>query len=167
MAMEKMIFKPLDMCDTFVYNQDSTSKKVTPSYLSNGTIIDMGHLDAVYGDKNIYSTPRDLLKFDKALYNPEYLTADLVKEIYAPYSFENKGEKNYGLGIRMILQKGKSPFYYHNGWWHGNTSAYIHLKEEQVVIIALSNKYSKKPFRAKILSTYFGNYPFKDDLDLE
>lgn len=165
-AMKKMIFDPLDMRDTFVYSQ-SINKKIAPSYLANGTEIPIGHLDAVYGDKNIYATPRDLLKFDNALYNPDFLTPSLVQEIYAPYSFENKGQKNYGLGIRMVLQDGKSPFYYHNGWWHGNTSAYIHLKKEKVVIIALSNKFSKKPYRAKMLATYFGNYPFKDDAELE
>jgi hypothetical protein len=50
--------------------------------------------------------------------------------------------------------------FYHNGWWHGNTSSYISLREENTVIIALSNKYTKKTYQLKNLSALFGNYPF-------
>ena len=52
------------------------------------------YLDGIYGDKNIYSTPRDLLKFDKARYAPTFLNPELLKKIYHGYSYEKKGEKN-------------------------------------------------------------------------
>ena len=119
------------------------------------------YLDAVYGDKNIYSTPEDLLKFDKATYSNQFFSDTLRKEIFKGYSYEKKGEKNYGLGIRLREWDDAPTFYYHNGWWHGNTTSYITLKNDTVTCIALSNKYTKKVYQMKRLSSLFDNYPFE------
>jgi hypothetical protein len=43
-------------------------------------------------------------------------------------------------------------FYFHNGWWHSNTSAYITLPEEKVTIIALSNKFNRMTYKVRNLS---------------
>ena len=166
-AMKRMIFDPLGMKDTFVYEHEKMKGKTIPSYFASGVEIATDYLDAVYGDKNIYSTPRDILKFDTSRYSPEFLTPELMKKVYVGYSFENKGEKNYGLGIRMIDWVTGQHFYFHNGWWHGNTSSYVNLKKEKVMIIALSNRYSKKPYQVKLLAKLFGDYPFKSGDDLE
>ncbi len=166
-AMKRMIFDPLGMNNTFVYEHEKQKGKVVPSYFASGVQIADDFLDAVYGDKNIYSTPRDLLKFDTARYSPDFLTPGLMKKVYVGYSFENKGEKNYGLGIRMIDWVTGQHFYFHNGWWHGFTSAYVNLKKEKVMIIALSNKFSRKPYKVRFLAKLFGDYPFKTDEELE
>jgi hypothetical protein len=47
---------------------DKHKDKVCESYNGNYKKIEDDFLDATYGDKNIYSTPRDILKFDLALY---------------------------------------------------------------------------------------------------
>lgn len=166
-AMKRMIFDPLGMKDTFVMDYDKDRKNVVPSYKGNGVEIGMDFLDAVYGDKNIYSTPRDLMKFDMARYSPDFLNPDLIKQAYVGYSYEHKGEKNYGLGIRMIEWVTGQHFYFHNGWWHGNTSSYVNLKKEKVMIVALSNKFSRKPYMVRKLAPLFGDYPFKKDKDEE
>ena len=159
-AMQEMIFKPLGMKDTYVFEKDKDNGKSSRSYKGNMELA-IEYLDGVYGDKNIFSTPRDLLKFDKARYSSNFLNPDLIKKIYTGYSNERKGTRNYGLGIRMIEHEKSEPFYYHNGWWHGNTSSFINLRKEKVTIIALSNKYTKKTYQTKKLASLFGNYPFK------
>lgn len=164
-AMERMIFKPLKMTNTFVFDYEKDKGKIIPSYKGNGVEIGLDHWDAVYGDKNIFSTPRDLMKFDMARYNPDYLNPKLLKQAYVGYSYEHKGEKNYGLGIRMINWVTGQHFYFHNGWWHGYTSSYVNLRKEQVMILALSNRYSKKPYMIKKLAPLFGDYPFQKDKD--
>ncbi len=164
-AMKRMIFDPLGMKNTFVMDYDKDRKKVIPSYKGNGVEIGMDFLDAVYGDKNIYSTPRDLMKFDMARYSPDFLNPDLIKQVYVGYSYEHKGERNYGLGIRMIDWVTGQHFYFHNGWWHGNTASYVNLKNEKVMIVALSNKFSTKPYKVRYLATLFGDYPFKIEKD--
>lgn len=165
-AIRRMIFAPLGMNNSFVFEESQDKKKVSKSYKGNNVEIGFDYLDAVYGDKNIYSTPRDLLLFDLARNAPTFLTSDLQQKINKGYSNERKGEKNYGLGIRMINFENGQNFYFHNGWWHGNTSAFVSLRNENVTIIALSNKYSTLPFRIRNLAKYFGNYPFNLEEDV-
>lgn len=159
-AMNQMIFKPLDMKHTYVFDYERDKDTVAPSYKGNRVEIGKDYLDAIYGDKNIYSTPRDLLKFDRSLNSPNFLTPELFKQMFTGHSNERKGEKNYGLGIRMINWKTGQNFYFHNGWWHGNTSSYITLPKEKLTIIALSNKFTTKTYQAKKVSMLFGDYPF-------
>ena len=160
-AMEQMIFKPLGMKNTYVFNYERDKDSAVTSYKGNKVEIGKDYLDAIYGDKNIYSTPRDVLKFDRARNNPNFLTPKLNALVYKPYSNERKGTKNYGLGIRMVNFENGENFYFHNGWWHGNTSAYITLRKEGVTIISLSNKFSRKTYDVRKIASLFGNYPFR------
>ncbi|MWB96114.1 serine hydrolase [Flavobacterium sp. GA093] len=160
-AMSQMIFKPLGMTHTYAFDYDKHRKTIVPSYKGNNVEIGFDYLDNVYGDKNIFSTPRDLLKFDRARNSPDFLKPALLKEVYTGYSNEHKGQKNYGLGIRMINWETGQNFYFHNGWWHGNTSSYITLMKEHVTIIALSNKMTRRTYAVRKLAPVFGDYPFK------
>lgn len=159
-AMQEMIFKPLGMTHTFVYETSKHLGKVSLSYKGNMDLA-VEYLDGVYGDKNIYSTPRDLLKFDVARYSSSFLNPELLKKMYQGYSYERKGERNYGLGIRMLEFEKGEPFYYHNGWWHGNTSCFINMRKEKVTMFVLSNKFTRKTYKTKMLAPLFGDYPFK------
>ncbi|WP_245892196.1 serine hydrolase domain-containing protein [Flavobacterium pallidum] len=160
-AMKKMLFEPLKMSNTFVFDMKDKDN-VSQTYKGNMRLR-FDHLDGTYGDKNVYSTPRDLLKFDMATYSPNFLSAGLVEKVYKGYSYEHKGTRNYGLGIRMYEWPTGQKMYYHNGWWHGNTSSYIKLKKDTVTIIAISNKYSKSTYQAWKLAPAFGDYPVKVD----
>lgn len=166
-AMKRIIFDPLQMENTFVIDYEKDYKKESQSYKGNYRKHDLNHLETVYGDKNIYSTPRDLLKFQQAVASKDYLTPKLIKEVFKGYSYERKGTRNYGLGIRMMEWNDGKQLFYHNGWWHGNTTSYVDLRDENVIIIALSNKYTTMTYKSFYLATLFGDYPLKlkkDDL---
>ena len=160
-AMKQIIFDPLGMKNTYVFDYEKDKNSAVTSYKGNKVEIGKDYLDAVYGDKNIYSTPRDLLKFDRARSSANFLTPALQAMVYKGYSNERKGTKNYGLGIRMVNWETGQNFYFHNGWWHGNTSSYITLRKESVTIIALSNKFTRKTYNVRKLAVLFGDYPFK------
>jgi len=160
-AMKDMIFTPLGMNHTYVFDFKKDLKTATPSFKGNNMRLAMDYLDDVYGDKNIYSTPRDMLKFDMARNAPTFLSSNLRNKIYKGYSNERKGTKNYGLGIRMVEWETGQKFYFHNGWWHGNTSSYITLQKEKVTIIALSNKFNRNIYAFRKIAPLFGDYPFK------
>nr|WP_305069814.1 serine hydrolase domain-containing protein [Flavobacterium covae] len=130
-AMNKMIFEPLGMKNTYVFDLNKDADTASCSYKGNYIKYPLNHLDDIYGDKNIYSTPRDLLKFDIATYNSDFLNKKLLAEVYKGYSYEARGIRNYGLGIRLLEWKDGKQMFYHNGWWHGNTSAYITLKKKK------------------------------------
>ncbi|MEQ3690386.1 MAG: serine hydrolase domain-containing protein, partial [Flavobacterium sp.] len=158
-AMKSLVFEPLKMNNTFVLNIENKDK-VSQSYKGNKVPIAWDFLDGIYGDKNIYSTPHDLLKFDMATYSPNYLTPELKAEMLKGYSYEHRGIRNYGLGIRMNEFDNGNTIHYHNGWWHGSTTSFTTLKKDTVTIIALSNKYTRKVYKSVTLSSIFGDYPY-------
>ena len=98
--MQENIFDPLGMKNTFVHFKGD-NKIRSKSFDWRGREIPDNFLDDVYGDKNIYSTPRDLLIWDRALSDTVFLTAKSLELAYTPYSNEKPGIKNYGLGWRM------------------------------------------------------------------
>ena len=160
-ALDKLIFKPLQMKNTFVFDLVKNKDTVSQSYKGHKIKYGYTYLDNIYGDKNIYSTPRDLLKFDMATYNKTFLNKKLYKQIFKGYSYESKGTRNYGLGIRINEWENGKKMFYHNGWWHGNTAAYIKLIDEKTTIICLSNKYTLKTYKIKLLTSLFGDYPYE------
>jgi CubicO group peptidase (beta-lactamase class C family) len=160
-AMNRMIFKALQMDNTYVFDINKDKETAIASYRPDTSKFEYEFLDGIYGDKNIFSTPRDLLKFDRAINSSSFLNPELVKKIYKGYSYEKDGTKNYGLGIRMIEWPTGQKYYFHNGWWHGNTSSYITLKKEKVMIIALSNKFTRNVYAIRKLAPLFGDYPFE------
>lgn len=169
-AIQKYICKPLGMKNTFVFDVNKHKDTVSQSYKGHKVKYAFTFLDGIYGDKNIYSTAKDLLLFDLATYNPNFLNEKLKSEIYKGYSYESKGTRNYGLGIRLLEWENGKKYFYHNGWWHGNTGSYVKLINEKTTIICLSNKYTRSTYKIKLLSPLFGNYPFKiktDSLNLE
>jgi CubicO group peptidase (beta-lactamase class C family) len=164
--LQTTFFVPLGMKDTYVFTRADSARSL-PSYFYNGRQYAFDFLDFVYGDKNIYSTVRDLLKFDQALYSGTLLNKQMLTEAYTPYSFEKPGTHNYGLGWRMLLLKNGKKIIYHNGWWHGNRTAFYRLLDENVTIIALCNNDSKMVYNTKQMADIFGNYLQNGDDETE
>ena len=147
-AMQELIFKPLGMTNSYVFNYDTDRETASKSYRGN-TIFPWDQFDDLYGDKNIYSTPRDLVKFDMGTYSPEFIKPELIQEAYFGYSTIHvaKPIKDYGLGMRMrFLPPNNEKMIYHNGWWHGNNTSFIPIKKDTVTVVCLGNKYSNRPY---------------------
>jgi len=161
LVLQELIFNPLGMKNTFVFQDLEQQENVSQSYKGKYKRLAFEYLDAVYGDKNIYSTARDLLQFDLALYSDNFLSKSLKELMFKGYSYEKKGVKNYGLGIRMLEFETGQKYFFHNGWWHGNTASYVTLQKDSVTIIAISNKFTRKTYQTKRLAPQFGDYPFK------
>lgn len=161
-AVEELIFEPLGMTHSFVFDDINNKYKVSQSFTSKMRPMDWDYMDGTYGDKNIFTTPRDFLKFDTAMYSDAFLSAKLKEQIYQGYSHENPGIRNYGLGIRLIEMQNGELYTYHNGWWRGNTSSYIRLAKDNTCIILFSNKYSRTTYKTISLSHHFGDYPVGD-----
>ncbi|MDR1877788.1 MAG: beta-lactamase family protein [Flavobacteriaceae bacterium] len=159
-ALEQMIFKPLGMNHSYIL-QEKDLPHATPSYYANEKLFELNHLDLIYGDKNLYTTPRDLLRLSQAMYAPNFLRKDLLEHMFTPYSNEKPGVKNYGLGMRIMVFDNGKKIVYHTGWWHGSNAIFIHLLDEKVTIIAIGNKLSKAMYSSLRLSSLFGDYPLE------
>jgi CubicO group peptidase (beta-lactamase class C family) len=168
--MQQKFFEPLQMSNTYVFTLKDTLA-ATASFTPSGNYWDYDFLDATYGDKNIYSTPRDLLKWDQALYTDQLIRPTLRDSAFAGYSFEKPGVHNYGLGWRLQLLPNGKKVVYHFGKWHGFNAAFARLVDEKATVIILGNKFTRSVYStAHLCYDIFGDYqqrqvPDSDELD--
>ncbi len=156
--MQKNIFEPLGMLNTYVLTKND-SARLTPSFDGYGSLWQLDFSDGPYGDKNIYSTPRDLLKWDQALYSESIISKQLLDSAFTPYSNEKPGVYNYGLGFRLLMIPNGKKVIYHHGRWHGFNSAFARLTDEKVTVIILTNKFNRSIYpTARKMYNIFGNY---------
>ncbi len=155
--LNRNFFLPLQMKHTYVFSLADTLTAI-PSYNWRGLPEVFNFLDLVYGDKNIYTTPRDLLIWDRALSSDLIFKAETLTQAYAPYSNEKPGMRNYGLGWRMNIFTDGNKIIYHNGWWHGSNATFIRLLKENATIILIGNKFTRAVYHAKVLTSIFGDY---------
>lgn len=151
--MKDSLFIPLGMNDSYVFSVADTGNYI-PSYRYNNIPYGIEKLDCIYGDKNVYSTVRDLLLWDRALHEGTYVSKASQELAYQPYSFENKSFHNYGLGWRL-LNSPTEEIVYHNGWWHGNNTVFTRYIKDSATIIVLGNRYNRNIYKAKALSSAF------------
>ena len=152
--MSETIFKPLKMENTYVFSAKSIDK-YTPSYNARMVPYKIEKYDCIYGDKNIYSTARDMYLWDKALTEGSYVKESTLEMAYQPQSPINKYHHNYGLGWRILAKPNEERLVYHNGWWHGNNTVFTRLISESATIIILGNKFNKSIYKGKEIASVF------------
>jgi CubicO group peptidase (beta-lactamase class C family) len=163
--MRTKFFEPLQMKNSFVFTLTDTLT-AAPSFTYRGTFWDYDFLDATYGDKNIYTTPRDLLKWDQALYTDQVISKAMLDSAFMGYSFEKPGVHNYGLGWRLQLLPNGKKVVYHFGKWHGFNAAFARLVDEQATVIILGNKFTRSIYgSAHLCYDIFGDYQQRQVLD--
>lgn len=162
-AMNEMIFTPLKMNNTYIFQEKDIPTAAQSFFYGGNRLYPLDRLDLIYGDKNVYTTPRDLYNFSKAMFSKDFLKPELMNMIFTPYSNEKAGQNNYGLGFRMKIFDNGEKLTYHNGWWHGTNSVFAHLLKSKVTIVAIGNKYSGRVYTALALSGLFEDFPSQKD----
>jgi CubicO group peptidase (beta-lactamase class C family) len=152
--MAETLFKPLKMDNTFIFSAKSIDK-YTPSYNARMVPYRIEKYDCIYGDKNVYSTARDMYLWDKALTEGTYIKASTLEMAFQPQSPTNKYYHNYGLGWRILAKPNEERLVYHNGWWHGNNTVFTRLISESATIIILGNKFNKSIYKGKEIASVF------------
>ena len=145
--MKRTFFDPLQMKNTFVYaNQDTLAP--TPSFEWTGRLWEPDPFDCTYGDKNIYTTAHDLLKWDQALSHGQLFKKETLDSAYTPRSNERRSIHNYGLGWRMMIFPNGKKFIYHNGRWHGSNAVFVRFPDENATMIVIGNKYNRNIYNS-------------------
>ena len=138
--LKKYIFNPIGMENTIVYDRTNLQELKLPVQGYEGRIPwEDVYLNGCVGDKGVYSTTMDLLKFDRAL-KQNLILSDSLKEL--AFSKKNKNfrtNNNYGYGFRLKFLKKYGKIVYHTGWWKGFRSYYINVPKKDQTIIVLNN----------------------------
>jgi len=141
--LEENIFVPLKMNHTFAWNKAAidTNRNVANGYSRSGfkfRSIEHVPLDEVLGDKSVYSTVDDLLKYEKAWYNYKLISKNSTMEAFTPVITASKRIQKYGYGWRLSEFDGKKVIY-HNGLWNGFTSSLTRYLEDSLTVILVNN----------------------------
>ncbi len=167
--MKSKYFVPLHMDHTFVFTAGDSARS-TPSYNYNSSLWPNDFLEMTYGDKNIYTTPRDLLKWDQALYTDQIINKRWEDSAFTPSIFHSKNSlpafHNYGLGFHLTITPTGKKVIFHFGRWHGFNAAFSRLTDEKVTIIILGNKFTRSIYNTAYAAyNLFGNYFPESDIE--
>ena len=114
--------------------------------------------DAIVGDKNVYSTTTDLLKWVNGLNSGKVISEAGVQEMYTNGRTKYKREVPYGYGFRLKnTDEGK--VVYHHGRWNGFSTALVQYPEEELVVITLEHSsYNSMNHLNKKVKSIVDNY---------
>lgn len=149
--LRKEVLVPIGMTDTYVNTTKSDSININRTFgYERNRIIPKDYYDNITGDKGVYSTTSDLLKWYKALRDGSVLSKELLQEAFTPRSFEHPGLRNYGYGFRLWVDEDqRTDYVYHTGWWKGyNTIMFFDLREDFVIIL-LTNRLNRSVYQLK------------------
>ena len=134
--LNKNIFNPLNMHNSGYAHHQKIIKGRASGYVMSpaGSKSNMYHDDATFahGAGALYSTTKDLYKWDRALYKNQILSDDSLKQMFTTYL------GNYGFGFK-IDELFKNKRIYHHGGTMGYTASINRYVDDDITIIVLSN----------------------------
>ncbi len=140
--LKEHLFAPANMRYSGVYSEDSVLPRLAQGYARgpDGSLIQPLKVDAsvFFSAAGIYSNAHDIFRFDSALYNPSFLSADAralmhTKKTGFPYGF-GWGVEEWPLGNDRTLSVA-----HHTGSIPGYQSFYIRSEENRDAVIVLNN----------------------------
>lgn len=155
--MEEEVFEPLEMSNTFIYNKANPIEETNyaTGYTRRRRKAEDSYLNGVVGDKGVYTTVEDMLKFDQALYNGEPVETEILEDAFKLAHKKLYIHDNYGFGWRINAQDSTNKIVYHTGWWKGFRSWFIRELGEKKTIVVLSNMSNQSVFGTKELIKLF------------
>jgi len=142
-ALDDLIFSPLGMDRTVAYEKGiSTVPERAYGYRNeNGRWLfsDQSTTSAVLGDGGIYTSLKDLKKWDKALYGGSAISEKVIKQAFTPGRLADGTPLTYGFGWGIDEYKGHRRVS-HGGATCGFRTAIMRFPDERVTVIILTNR---------------------------
>jgi len=162
--LNKVIFKPLKMNNTTVFRRryttqqiknyalgyvysDSLKKYILPDDFAETKYVVW--LDGIVGDGTVNSTVIDLLKWDRALYSNNLLSAEGMKEIFEPATLNDNSKTKYGYGWFIEDNADFGKIVAHSGGWPGYKT-YIdrNITSDKTIIILRNHENVAVPVKS-------------------
>ncbi|ULQ52360.1 serine hydrolase [Flavihumibacter fluvii] len=144
--LNKEIIQPLKLKDTYLYTvtMPAIPKNHVVGFRNlNGRkmVDDLGYLDGVAGDGNLYSSVEDLLKWEQQLYKSKLIKPATIQEAFKPVKLKNDSTYPYGFG--WAIDKENEQFH-HTGGWGGFLNLICRdVKNNRTLIVLSSSSNSK------------------------
>lgn len=183
--IEKNIFKPLGMSNSYVPTEGQTIPNLSTGYeLKDDKIVYARYhsINQTRGSSSIHTTVQDLAKWYEGLMNSKVVSRETLMKAWTPYALNNGKEEVYGYGFYSDMKFGKTSIF-HNGFIFGYATSDMYFPEDDVLILVASNisdinvintndlvfsiaanmyKSNTPKLTAETLDTYVGNYKMKE-----
>jgi D-alanyl-D-alanine carboxypeptidase len=140
--LKQSIFAPLRMNDTgYDVRSDILPGRASGYRIKDGKPENAGYVDASvpFAAGGLYSTVRDLYRWNEALATGHLLSADSRRQMFTTYPEAAGYGAHYGYGV-VISEKFGQPLYYHGGGISGFASAIQRYPKSNVCVVVLSNE---------------------------
>jgi CubicO group peptidase (beta-lactamase class C family) len=143
--LEERIFRPAGMKATFVYDPErlETARRALGydrAFGGRWVLDDDSPLNLLYGSGGVYSTVTDLARYDRALFGNQLIRPASLAEMFKPTVLEDGGIIPYGFGWSLSTAADGTPYYAHSGNWLGYTAYYLHVPQDKLAVMILSNR---------------------------
>ena len=142
--MQAEIFDRLGMADSSAFNLSSRECslqqrvfgcRATLAGFGSRELFDLNFLDGVYGDGGIYSSARDLARWDQALRDGVLIPASVYQQAYVSGRLNNGHATNYGFGWELV----SADVVEHWGEWQAFSALARRDLARRTLLVVLSN----------------------------
>ncbi|EJL68752.1 serine hydrolase domain-containing protein [Chryseobacterium populi] len=163
-VLQEQILKPLKMQNTGFLHHNDIIKNLDEGYTADESdpfalhMPTNAYIDNLYSAGAMYSTPKDLLIFDQAIFNHTLIKKATLDTMLTP----NKNLEDTALGFWVYPKKFGSVntlFVERQGEGYGHSANWVHLADKGITLIILSNTKDIKylnTMRGRILNAYYG-----------
>lgn len=138
--VEKQIFKPLGMNNTFIYDTANPQPNRAMGYARNEkremVLTDQSITSATKGDGCVYTSLTDYQKWHKALLNNRFIK---LEKTLQDIGYLLDKHQHYGLGWFFVKRKDGSIEMSHTGSTCGFSNIVVRIPSQQLLIIYFSN----------------------------
>lgn len=139
--MKDAIFEPLQMDETFIVYKENLNRFRAISY-NHKNQVEEWWLGSYIGGVGVYTSTRDMLKWDQAFYTDLLVTKETMQRSLEPIQLNNGEHFNMTLaGWRRW--KGRDHLIFKNGDWVANNSILWRDTERHLTIIIMNNRQNK------------------------
>jgi len=142
--VDNTIFKPLQMNHSFAYSFENDTIRAN-QLMGYRLYKGWRHLkipntinDAIVGDKNIYATNEDLLKWVNGLNSGKIISKKSLELMYTKGKNKYGRKIPYGFGFRIDAINDKKVVYHYRKW-NGFSTGITQYKDDDLVVIVLEH----------------------------
>lgn len=136
--MDDEIFKPLNMDHTFFLTENNWEIPRAISYDSNNKEKEW-FLGSYNGGIGIYSSPKDILKWDQALYSNKLVSKETIRQAYQKIQLKDGSFSPMTFGSWMRWKEQEN-LIFKNGDWVANNSILFRDIDHNLTIIIMNNR---------------------------
>jgi CubicO group peptidase (beta-lactamase class C family) len=101
----------------------------------------------ICGDGNVFTTARDMAKWDEALTNAKLVRIATLAEAWTPPTLPDDKKSEYGFGWVAQSKNGKK-IVWHNGGWNGTHTVIVRRLDDRLTVVILCNYERATPEKA-------------------